>query len=169
MGGGFDPVDGAFPARMSEAIFSNTFEHAPIGIARVEPGGRWLKVNRALCEITGYSRDQLLSLTYQDITHPDDRAVDERATRALAEGLTRNFHAEKRYLRPDGSVVPVRLNVSLVRDDDGRPQCYVCHIEDISSRTHAEAAAQAQEDRFRRQRNAAISFSLGSFDAGDIG
>ena len=91
--------------RQTEDRFRNAFDHAPIGMALVSPEGRWLQVNHALCEITGYSERELLEITFQDITHPDDLEADLVLVRQLLAGDLATYCMEKRYLHKDGQVV----------------------------------------------------------------
>lgn len=90
----------------AESHFRDIFEQAPIGIAAFSiESGRYLEVNPAYCTIVGRSAAELLTCTIRDVTHPDDRAEDDKRLAALVAGLQRTFRIEKRYLRPDGSVV----------------------------------------------------------------
>jgi PAS domain S-box-containing protein len=118
---------------------SLTFGLAGIGLAHVGCDGKWLLVNDKLCEIVGYSREEMSKLTFQDITHPDDLETDLALTKQLVQGLIRSYTLEKRYLRKDGSFVWVNLTGSMVRYSDGAPNYGVAVIEDISSRKSAEA------------------------------
>ena len=123
--------------REAEERFRRAFDDAPIGMGLVAPDGRWLRVNRELTEITGYSEAELLERSFQDITHPDDLEDDlEQARRLLADEV-RSYRIEKRYLRADGEIVWVTLSVSLVRDGDGAPLYFVSQIEDVTERKHA--------------------------------
>jgi PAS domain S-box-containing protein len=124
--------------RESEARFRVIFESAAVGIAEVHLDGRWLRVNDRLCEITGYSRDELLELRFHDLTHPDDRAVDEGQRERMAAGLSDRYARTKRYVHKDGSEVHVGLTVSLVRDEAGEPMRFVTIVEDVTEREHAE-------------------------------
>jgi PAS domain S-box-containing protein len=124
--------------RESEARFRVIFESAAVGIAEVHLDGRWLRVNDRLCEITGYSRDELLELRFHDLTHPDDRAVDEGQRERMAAGLSDRYARTKRYVHKDGSEVHVGLTVSLVRDEAGAPMRFVTIVEDVTEREHAE-------------------------------
>ena len=124
--------------RESEERFSGAFEHAPIGVALVSPEGRWLKVNRALCEVVGYSEAELLVSTFQDITHPEDLESDLEQVRRMIAGEIRTYHIEKRYIHRGGHFVTVLLNVSLVYDDQGRPRYFISQIQDITERKRSE-------------------------------
>jgi PAS domain S-box-containing protein len=116
-------------------------ERSSAGIAQLDLAGRFILVNQRLCDMTGYARDELLSLRMQDITHPDDRARNlellERA--AAGEGY---FQIEKRYVRKDGAPVWVNVNVSILRGPDGAHQSTLGVAIDIGDRKRAEAAAQ---------------------------
>jgi PAS domain S-box-containing protein len=136
--------------RESEEQFRATFEQAAVGIAHVGLDGRWLRANRRLCEITGYSRNELLRLGFQDITHPDDLGADLDQVRALLAGEIGSYRMEKRYLRPDGSSVWTLLTVSLLRPSAADAQPYfVSVVEDISELKRAEAARRESERRYR--------------------
>jgi diguanylate cyclase (GGDEF)-like protein/PAS domain S-box-containing protein len=133
----------------AEQRFQATFEQAAIGLALVTPDGSWLLVNQKLCDIVGYTAEQLLERSLQDITHPDDVALDlEQRERVLAGELA-TYSMEKRYLRSDTSVVWINLTVSLVREASGAPRYFIAAVEDISERTRAERALRASEERYR--------------------
>jgi diguanylate cyclase (GGDEF)-like protein/PAS domain S-box-containing protein len=125
--------------RASEERFRATIDHAPIGIALLSPTGRTLRVNRALCKMLGYDRDQLLVLTPPQITHPDDLATDAQLVRGLLAEELPSYETEKRYIRADGSVVSTQVSVSLVRDHAGAPMHVVCQVQDITARKENEA------------------------------
>jgi PAS domain S-box-containing protein len=136
--------------RESEEQFRATFEQAAVGIAHVGLDGRWLRANRRLCGITGYSRDELLRLGFQDITHPDDLDADLDQVRALLAGEIGSYRMEKRYLRPDRTPVWTLLTVSLLRPSAADAQPYfVSVVEDISELKRAEAARRESERRYR--------------------
>lgn len=128
----------------SEERFQSAFEYASIGMALVAPDGRWLRVNRALCAIVGYSESELLAGSFQEITHPDDLASDLDNVRQLLAGEIQTFQTEKRYIHKEGRVVWVLLSVSLVRDGAGEPLYFVSQVQDIS------AMRQAREAQARR-------------------
>ena len=122
----------------SEERFRNALEYSAIGIALLRPEGGWLKVNRSLCEIVGYSEAELLTKTFQEITHPDDLEADlVNANRVLSGEIT-HYHMEKRYIHKDGHPVWVNLSASIVRDTSGAPSYFVAQIQDISQRREAE-------------------------------
>lgn len=124
--------------RESEERFSGAFEHAPIGVALASPTGRWLKVNRALCKLVGYTEEELLTRSFQDITHPDDLPDSLECVRQLTSGESRVYQSEKRYIHAAGHLVTVLLNVSLVRDSQQQPRYFIAQIQDISERKRTE-------------------------------
>lgn len=124
--------------REAEERFRRAFEDAPIGMALVSPDGRFLRVNQTLCEVTGRTELELLESTFQAITHPDDLGTDVDQSNQLLAGEISSYQMEKRYLRPDESIVWVMLSVSLVRDAAGEPIHFVSQIEDITERKHAQ-------------------------------
>lgn len=134
----------------SEKRFRGTFENAAVGIAHVSLDGYWLRVNRRLCDILGYSPEEFLAFTFGDITHPEDLEADWAGARAVAAGEIPTYSLEKRYLHKNGNVVWVNLTVSLLRDDTGRPLHFISVVEDISARKRAELALKKSEARFRQ-------------------
>lgn len=133
----------------SQERFRSAFESAGIGMAIVGLDGRFQKVNRVLCEIVGYSHDELLQKTFQDITHPDDLDADLSHVRALIAGEARSYQMEKRYIHRNGTVVWIRLTGSIVHKEDGSPLQFVAQIEDITSRKQIEQALSDSEERTR--------------------
>ncbi len=126
--------------RVSQERFHSIFEYAAIGLALVSLDGEWLEVNPALCEITGYSEEELLRLSFQDITHPDDLERDMAYVRQLLAGEIRSYQLEKRYLHKQGHVIWILLSGSLVHDETGAPHSFIAQIQDISERIQAEEA-----------------------------
>ncbi len=124
--------------RESEERFAGAFEHAPIGVALASPQGRWLKVNRALCKLVGYTEEEMLTRSFQDITHPDDLADSIECVRQLTSGESRVYQSEKRYIHAAGHLVTVLLNVSLVRDSQQQPRYFIAQIQDITERKRTE-------------------------------
>lgn len=123
----------------SEARFRTIFDIASAGIALVAPDGGWISVNKALCDIVGYSEEELWRLTFQQITHPDDVAADLGLLEAMVRGEIDQYQLEKRYIHKDGSTVWINLNVSPKRNAQGAVEYFVSVIKDIG----AEKAAQA--------------------------
>jgi PAS domain S-box-containing protein len=117
----------------SEARFRATFENAAVGIAHVGPHLEWLRVNEAFCRILGYSLDELLTKSVQDVTHPDDVAIDIVNSALMRAGKMNSAEMDKRYLRKDGSIVTCRLTVSSVRKSDGSIDYFVGIIQDITT------------------------------------
>ena len=122
----------------SEERFRNAFEFAAIGMALVGPDGRFLQVNDSLCELVGYSADELLRRTFQEITHPGDLEADLQLADQLLAGEIRSYQMEKRYIHRLGAAVWALLSVSLVLDDEGRPIHFISQIQDITERKRAE-------------------------------
>jgi PAS domain S-box-containing protein len=147
--------------RESEQRFGVTLDEAPIGMALVANDGRFFRVNRALCEIVGYSQEELTGLTFHDITHPDDLDADLALLDKLTRGEIPRYQLDKRYIRKDGSVVDITLNASVVRDRDGTPLYYIAQIEDVSARKRVERELRESEERVQLALEGA---DLGSWD-----
>lgn len=134
----------------SEALYHATFDLAAIGIAIVGLDGRWIRFNAKLCAILERSAEELVHLTFQDLTHPDDLEADLGYVRQLLDQSADHYAMEKRYLRPDGSIVWSRLTVTLVWHA-GQPHHFISIVEDITARKEAELALhqlrQQLEDR----------------------
>ncbi|MCB1943909.1 MAG: PAS domain S-box protein, partial [Candidatus Accumulibacter sp.] len=135
--------------RESEESFRATFEQAAVGIAQVAPDGSWLEVNQRLCDIVGYSREEMLQPSFQDITHPDDLATDLQLVGEVLAASRKTYTVEKRYLHKSGAIVWIRLTVALLRAQDGAPKYFVSVIENITDRKLAEAALRESEERQR--------------------
>jgi PAS domain S-box-containing protein len=129
--------------KRAEAALEATFEQAAVGIAHVTADGGWLRVNRRLCEIVGYTEAELRRGRFQDITEPEDLESDLAQAKAVLAGELSTYTMEKRYIKRDGARVWVRLAVSLVRHADGSPQHFIAVVEDIDARRRAEAELEA--------------------------
>lgn len=126
--------------RESEERFRATFEQAAVGIAHVAIEGRYVRVNQRYCEIAGYSRDELLSMTYASVTHPDDMEIDRAARRRIVERDLEFLQLEKRLVRIDRAEIWVHVTISLVRDTDTlAPKYYIDVVEDITERKQADS------------------------------
>ncbi|CAN5404631.1 cyclic Di-GMP phosphodiesterase RmdA [soil metagenome] len=124
--------------RRSEERFRLTFEDAAIGMAIVSLDGRFLQVNQALAQILGMSRAELLALTFQEITHPDDIDADIEQLSLLLDGTIHGYQIDKRYVTPSGTVIRARLTVSLAHDAAGRPLHFISQIEDVTAIRRAQ-------------------------------
>ena len=133
-------------ARLSAERFRNAFEHAPIGMALVGLDGRFLKVNDALCSLTGYSELDLLERNFGDITHREDLDADLRSAGDLVAGKILSYEIEKRCITASGRAIWVLFSSSLVRDGEGQPQHFVAQILDITDRKRAEAEVRHLAD-----------------------
>lgn len=127
----------------SEEHFRNAFDYAAIGMALVSPQGRWLRVNRSLGEIVGYTEEELLASTFQVITHDEDLGYDLANLYRLLLGEAPTCQMEKRYLHKLGHIVWALNSVSLVRDENNNPMHFIFQIQDITERKRAEAALQS--------------------------
>ena len=124
--------------RLSEERFRHAFDDAPIGMALVSPNGRWLKINRALREMLGYTEAALLATDFQSLTHRDDLEKDLALVRRVLAGEIPSYQMEKRYFHRDGSVVFAMLSLSLARDHAGAPLYFIAQIENITQRRQME-------------------------------
>lgn len=129
--------------------FATAFEEAAIGMALIDLVGRYERVNRALCEMLGYSQAEMLERTAPDLTHPLDVAEGSRHRQALMSGEKSTYHREKRFIHRDGGVIWTNLTCTLARDAQGMPVRFIIQVEDISERKAAERALRASEERFR--------------------
>ncbi|MFC5527711.1 EAL domain-containing protein [Rhodanobacter ginsengisoli] len=132
----------------SEKRFFSAFQHAAIGMALTHPDGHFLRVNAAVCQMLGYTEQELLALDIAAITHPDDMAADQDLLEQLLAGQRESYQLEKRNFHKLGHVVHILLSVSLVRDDHGMPLYFVSQAQDISQR-------KAFEDALHRERELA--------------
>lgn len=118
--------------KISNLRYEQTFKTAQIGIAHVGLDGSWLDVNDYLCKLIGYSKDELLKLTFQDITYADDLDKDLAYVSKLLDKKLDSYHIEKRYIRKDGNIIWVNLSVVLLRDSSDKPLYFILIIQDIS-------------------------------------
>jgi PAS domain S-box-containing protein len=135
--------------RESEERWRTAMDYSAIGTALVATDGRWLKVNRALCHMTGYSEQELLATTSLSLTHADDQAADQANMRRMLAREIDRYQLEKRYVRKDGGIVWSLIGVSLLWNPDGMPRHLVVQVQDIGERKRAEEEI-ARERRFLR-------------------
>ena len=132
-----------------EKHFLSAFEFAAVGMALVSVEGHWQRVNRALCNLLGYSEDELSALRFQDLTHPQDLESDLEFVRRLLSGEIETYQMEKRYFHKQGHIVWALLSVSLMRAEDGTPVHFIAQVQDISVGKKAEQALRESEERFQ--------------------
>ncbi len=133
----------------SEARFRGYFNLPLVGIAINSLDKSWLEVNDRVCAMLGYTRTALAEKTWEELTHPDDRAADIAQFDRVQRGEIDSYSLEKRFIRADGRTIPVDLSVACVRAPDGRPEFFVALLQDISARKEAEQALRESEERFR--------------------
>lgn len=132
--------------RDSDTVFRRVFEQSPIGMSLQSLQGRWLDVNRTLCDMLGYSEAELLQRRSFDLTHPDDVSEDGAALQALLAGRVHKMRRHKRYIARDGSVIPVQIDASIVRDANGEPQYLITQVQDMRRRERYEEALRTEQE-----------------------
>jgi len=135
--------------RESEELFRGVFEHAPFGMSVTGLEGRFIQVNEALCQMLGYSAEELLETPWAKLTHHDDLGLSVQREEQLRRQPGGYLELEKRYIHRNGNVVWVRMRISLLRDGGGNPLHFVVHVEDITERKRTEEALRESEERFR--------------------
>lgn len=131
-------------------ILESIFRNATIGMALVLPSGQWMKVNHSLVRMLGYSEDYLLSVTFQNITHPDDLRNDLQHLDALSQGSIPSYQLEKRYLTASGEWIWILLSVSLVREDNSEVRYYIAQIQSIEEQKKMALALESQKEALRK-------------------
>lgn len=138
-------------------LLESIFEQAAVGMAQLELDGRWIKANQRLCDIVGYTYEEMMELTFQDITYPDDLEADLAFVQELLDGKRDSYSMEKRYYRKDGSIIWINLTGSVARDENRNPLYFIAIIENITERKHTQLElAKAQQD---------LAQSLGLFES----
>jgi PAS domain S-box-containing protein len=134
----------------SEAGFGRAFDQAAIGMALVGLDGAWLRVNEALCQIVGYSEQELLATNFQQITHPQDLGEDLSYVDQMLRREIRTYQMEKRYIHKKGHAVWILLSVSLVYGSEMQPLFFFSQIQDITKPRQAEEELRHREEEYRR-------------------
>ncbi len=132
------PAPAEQPEGHSRERFEEVFLRAPLGTGLLDPEGRWVLVNQALCDITGYTSEELLRRPFHDITHPEDLDNDAGRRRQLLDGEISAYQVEKRYFNAARETLSALLSVSLVRDRANRPLHFIVQLQDISERKRLE-------------------------------
>ena len=135
---------------LNEERFQQTFDCAPSGMTIVSLEGRFVRVNRALAEMLGYTPEEFLRLSFQDITHADDLQVDIDLVGKTIRGEIPRYKLKKRYIHRDGTIVHALLHVALVRDENDAPVHFISQILDMTEQKRAYEALQASEERLRQ-------------------
>jgi PAS domain S-box-containing protein len=149
--------------RRIEQELQTTFEYAAVGIVNASVEGKYLKVNKCMCEITGYSKEELLEKNFRDITHPDDLATDEDIMLKFLSGKINTFVVEKRYIRKDNSIVWTKLSISGARNKDDNLDYLIVVVQDISQRKNVERELVETNRRFKLAADSA-GFGVWDFD-----
>ena len=135
--------------RESEERFRTAFEEAPYGMCLTALDGRFLQVNAALCQMLGYSQEELLGGAWQNLTHPDDMERSRQTTKKFMQESASSVELTKRYLRKNGNAIWAQLKISVVKSARGAPRHFITHIEDITNRKRAEDGLRKSEEQLR--------------------
>lgn len=127
---------------LSESTLSTSFEHSAIGMVMVSLEGKYLRTNIAFTQMTGYSAEELMSMSMYDITYKDDIDADKKFIEQVNAGVADTFKTIKRYVCKNGSIIWVKLNVSVIRDAEGKPLFFVSQSENITEQKKAEQEIQ---------------------------
>lgn len=144
-----DRVEAEKKNKKLEARFQTTFAQMAVGMVQIAPDGHFLQTNQKMCELLGYSEDELLQKTFLDITHPNDIDQDKQLAQSLLDGTNESVTLEKRYIHKTGHPVWVKITGSLVRTTEGEPDYFIAIIEDIAQQKEAEENLKESETRFR--------------------
>ncbi|KAF0103831.1 MAG: Multi-sensor signal transduction histidine kinase [bacterium] len=153
--------------RKSEIRFRSYFDLPLVGIAITSPEKGWLDANQRLCDILGYARDELIRLTWTEITYPDDVAGDVAQFERVLAGQSDGYSLDKRFIRKDGRVIYASISVRCVRGSDGKPDYFVALVQDISERKAAEQALHAAE-QFKQAVLDAVNTQVAVLDAAGV-
>lgn len=135
--------------KASEKSFREIFEQSAIGLAHVSLGGRFIRVNQHLCELMGYTQEEMLSLTSHELTHPNDREATTDMMRRALSGEAKTASVSRRYRHKNGRYIWTQLTKTLVKDELGQPDYFISSIQDISDLKHAEELLQQSERKFK--------------------
>lgn len=125
------------------------FETSFIGMAIVSLDGKWIRVNKYLCDLLGYSQTELVARSFNDVTHSDDKSLGLNKIAETLAGKINSFEIEKRYIHKDGSIIHVLVNSSVIKHLDGKPKYFVSQTKDITGIKNSMSALRLSEERFR--------------------
>ncbi len=137
----------------SEELFRSAFDEGAVPMCLTSTDGHFLRVNRSFSQLTGYSEKELLEMSFQDLTYSDDLEVSEKGRIDLLTGEKSSFRIEKRYVRKNGKIIWVSLSSAPVRDEKGKLDFFVGHIQDINKRKNAENRLRESKERFKQLAN----------------
>lgn len=150
---------------VADGLWRLTMEHSPVGMALMSPEGLFLTANVALCDMLGYGCEAMETMSFRDITHPDDLETDSRLAEQALAGEISSYRITKRYVRADGTVLVGNLSVVLLRDEDGTPIHFISQIVDLSERQafveRLDAAEQTTHDLRSKSEAILDSVSVG--------
>jgi PAS domain S-box-containing protein len=159
-------------ARLDEEDFQLLFESAPIGMGILSLDTRFLRVNKAFCDIVGYTESELLGRSVMDITHPDDVDTNMALDQQLLDSGSASFEMRKRYVHKSGRTVPVILKVTLGRRTNGQPSYFIGQVIDLTEikqaeldqETHGQVLDNMIEGVNVADENGVITFTNRAFD-----
>lgn len=128
--------------RKGEQLFRLTLDNAPIGISLAYLTGKYININPAYCKLLGYTKEELLSMSHLDITHPDDQAETRARSKSIKEGKSKGYEIEKRYVRKDGEIITCHTSVNVIEGMEDDSIIVVGHLLDISARKRGEQEMQ---------------------------
>ena len=128
--------------KLDDEQFKDTFDQVEVGIAHVDLDGQFIKVNRHFCDITGYSKQEILKSTYHNITYPDDIYMQYQIRKKVLDGENSSYKTEKRYIKKDDSIIWVSLTVALIRESDEEPHYFISIIDDIDDHKNTEVESE---------------------------
>lgn len=135
--------------RNSEELFRTSFESASSGVCLVSTNGRFLKVNKELCRILGYSEEELIQLEFNEITHAEDRNIGTSMVKELISGKINKVKFEKRYVHKNGKIIYVQLSTALVRNPQLKPQYFITNVQDITESKKIQKALAESEIKYK--------------------
>ncbi len=148
--------------RESETRFRGIFENAAAGVAIASIEGKWLQVNQHLSDMLGYTKEELTSKTFMEITHPDDQELDREYYEKTMSGKLPKFTIEKRYLSKSGEVIWVLVNITMVTDVDNRPLNFIALVQDITARKKVEENLQERTNLIQLLQEIAVTVNEAS-------